>query len=733
MAINLNGVDQWLRESFSKNSNAALTVAIKFKTDTLAVDQTPVGFFNDDSGIQNGFYPQYTTESPAGVRGVIHGSTYNQTGKVAISADTWHSVVLVNDGSSITLYLDDQPAETVSYSINTNTNDGMLIGARVNSGNDGVIDNFLSGKAAYYRRSGSAISAVDAAAYNSATNVSEINAVLPDGADLISNSNETGAASALTVNGSPTYDADDPLSSGPSVSSADDITSEGDTAEFTLSGNSAAPVSATLNGTSVGTLTLVSGSTYSYTAPLIADDGTADLVVSVDSTTASTVISYANSYPYELVTHGEPDANSAFFDTAFATDGPVEWGVVTDFDSGVVVVDWAAMDAAEDELNDIALHSTEVAAGESTATLKYFVPESGATGTFQATATVDGTDETAPTISSASVPTAGNNIAVQMSESMQVGAGGSGGWAISLAGVSVSSASVDGTDDTIVNLTPSRTLTDEDTLTIGYTQPGDGFQDQAATPNDLATLSGQAVTNNSTQQPPDVTGPVTQSVGVPTAGTYAIGDDLSFTVNWDEAVTVTGTPALNLDIGGTSRQADYVSGSGSSALVFTYTVQAGDEDDNGIAVSSLTLEGGTLQDASSNNATLALNSVGDTSGVLVDGVAPVISINALTTTDTTPVVTGSSGDATSLTLVVNSVTYNPTPSGGTWSQQLPELALDTYPMTLNGQDAAGNDAVEANGVLNVVSEIATPINSRIGFKRSMRRPAMSSIKEAIKS
>lgn len=494
--------------------------------------------------------------------------------------------------------------------------------------------------------------------------------------------------------------------SGLSVSAADDITSEGDTAEFTLSGNSTAPVSATLNGTDVGTLTLVSGSTYSYTAPLIADDDTADLVVTVNSTTASTVISYANSYPYELVTHGEPGANSIFFDTAFATDGPVEWGVTTDYNASIVTVDHAAMDAAEDELNDVDLHSTEVSAGESTATYKYFVPESGATGTFQATITVEGTDETAPTISSAAVPTAGNNIAVQMSESMQVGAGGSGGWTISLGDATVTSAAVDGSDDTIINLTPSRTLTDEDTLTIGYTQPGDGFQDQAATPNDLATLSGQAVTNNSTQQPPDVTGPVTQSVGVPTAGTYAIGDDLSFTVNWDEAVTVTGTPALNLDIGGTSRQADYVSGSGSSALVFTYTVQAGDEDDNGIAVSSLTLEGGTLRDASSNNATLTLNSVGDTSGVLVDGVAPVISINSLTTTDTTPVVTGSSGDATSLTLVVNSVTYNPTPSGGTWSQQLPELALDTYPMTLNGQDAAGNDAVEATATLRVVDEVS---------------------------
>lgn len=338
----------------------------------------------------------------------------------------------------------------------------------------------------------------------------------------------------------------------------------------------------------------------------------------------------------------------------------------------------------------------------------------GSVNTFTASTV----DETAPTISSASVPTAGDNIAVQMDEPMQVGAGGSGGWTISLGGVSVTTAAVDGTDDTIVNLTPSRTLTSADTFTIGYTQPGDGFQDQADTPNDLATLSGQAVTNNSTQEPPDVTGPVIQSVDVPTAGTYAIGDDLDFTVNADEAVTVTGTPALNLEVGGSSRQANYVSGTGTAALVFTYTVQEGDEDTDGIAVSSLTLDGGTLQDSSGNNATLTLNSVGDTSGVLVDGIRPVVSINALTTTDTTPLLTGSAGDAVSLTLTVNSVTYNPTPSGGTWSQQLPELALDTYPMTLNGEDAAGNAAVEAVANLVVLDVLPDTGRGRRGFNRS---------------
>lgn len=137
-------------------------------------------------------------------------------------------------------------------------------------------------------------------------------------------------------------------------------------------------------------------------------------------------------------------------------------------------------------------------------------------------------------------------------------------------------------------------------------------------------------------------------------------------------------------------QANYASGTGTSATVFNYTVQSGEE--GAVSITSLTLDGGTIKDAVGNDATLTLNSIGDTSGVLVDGVAPSISIFPLTTLDTSPIVSGSAGDPTSLTLVVDGVTYNPTPSGGTWSQQLPTLALGEYTLTLNGQDAAGNAA-----------------------------------------
>ena len=57
-----------------------------------------------------------------------------------------------------------------------------------------------------------------------------------------------------------------------------------------------------------------------------------------------------------------------------------------------------------------------------------------------------------------------------------------------------------------------------------------------------------------------------------TAGDYDAGKVLTLTLNMSEAVNVTGTPTLTLNDGGT---ASYVSGSGSSALVFSYTVAAG--------------------------------------------------------------------------------------------------------------------------------------------------------------
>ena len=124
----------------------------------------------------------------------------------------------------------------------------------------------------------------------------------------------------------------------------------------------------------------------------------------------------------------------------------------------------------------------------------------------------------------------------------------------------------------------------------------------------------------------DHTAPTVTSVAVPANATYIAGQHLDFTVNFSEAVTVSGTPeiGITLDTGGTV-YAQYLSGSGTTALTFRYTVLANEGDPDGIGVgSSLVLNGGTIQDAATNAAVATLNSVGSTSGVLVDAIAPTV-------------------------------------------------------------------------------------------------------------
>lgn len=126
-------------------------------------------------------------------------------------------------------------------------------------------------------------------------------------------------------------------------------------------------------------------------------------------------------------------------------------------------------------------------------------------------------------------------------------------------------------------------------------------------------------------EPAAVVAPTVSSVNVPANATYGPGNPLNFTVNFNQAITVDttgGTPYLNLMVGSTTRQATYVSGSGSTALIFRYTVVAGDNDADGITIGTLNANGATLRNGSTD-ANLTLNSVGSTTSVLVSSPPPV--------------------------------------------------------------------------------------------------------------
>ena len=107
--------------------------------------------------------------------------------------------------------------------------------------------------------------------------------------------------------------------------------------------------------------------------------------------------------------------------------------------------------------------------------------------------------------------------------------------------------------------------------------------------------------------------------------TYAIGDDIKATVTFSEAVTVTGTPQIEMQVGGAPPTADYASGSGSTDLVFSYTIVEGDLDADGVAVEAglIDLNGGTIL-VGTAAAGLSHGAVSASTDHKVDGVRPIL-------------------------------------------------------------------------------------------------------------
>ena len=106
--------------------------------------------------------------------------------------------------------------------------------------------------------------------------------------------------------------------------------------------------------------------------------------------------------------------------------------------------------------------------------------------------------------------------------------------------------------------------------------------------------------------------------------TYAIGDAIEATATFGQAVTVTGTPQIEMQVGGETRTADYASGSGSTNLVFSYTVVEGDLDADGVAVELglIDLNGGTIL-VGTTAAGLIHGAVSASTDHKVDGVRPI--------------------------------------------------------------------------------------------------------------
>lgn len=221
---------------------------------------------------------------------------------------------------------------------------------------------------------------------------------------------------------------------------------------------------------------------------------------------------------------------------------------------------------------------------------------------------------------------------------------GSASWAVSDAPLSGST----------ITLTLGSALEHDDRAWLRY-QPGSSpIRDLVGNP--AKRLYNVFVENLMPVPPPPAIDPLAASVDSITIGsdpgtdqTYAGGEAIDVVLNYDKSVTVdttNGTPSIEIEVGRSRKTASYVSGSGSSALTFRYTVvtglprnfigilrllgyqtpPAGDEDDDGIRVpaGNVALKGSVIEDDENRAANVPHPKLPTQAGHRVDGVQPYV-------------------------------------------------------------------------------------------------------------
>ena len=247
------------------------------------------------------------------------------------------------------------------------------------------------------------------------------------------------------------------------------------------------------------------------------------------------------------------------------------------------------------------------------------------------------------------------------------------------------------------------------------------------TDNNSGSLNGTVLTSNNVNM---LTGAqliaqsyisVSNVTSSPPTGTEFPGDTITLTLKFSGPVTVTGSPNLKLNDGGT---ATYTGGSGSNALTFTYTVGASDSSVSDLAITQVNLPtGASIKDTSGNAANLT-GALATLWGLQIDppsstGV-PTPSIASFSTdsgtvgdhitNDTTLTLTGTAEANATVKVydgatLLGSVVAN---ASGAWSYTTAALANGAHSLTATATDAAGNTSA-ASAALSVTIDTTAPV------------------------
>ena len=218
-------------------------------------------------------------------------------------------------------------------------------------------------------------------------------------------------------------------------------------------------------------------------------------------------------------------------------------------------------------------------------------------------------------------------------------------------------------------LTLSESIIGNQTVTLDYTPGTNPLRDLAS--NNAVLLDDQAVVNTTRPFITDVV--ISSDPGADE--TYAIGEDIEVTVTFSEAVGVTGTPEITIPgITVGNANADFVSGSGTTALVFRHTVAEGVLVSDGIGISNLNVQGGEFITASIDStrpADRTFTALPPQSGHKIDGVRPALSSATV--------------DDVTLTLAyAEALDGASTPANGDYT-----VMADSSPVTVSGVSISG--------------------------------------------
>jgi chitodextrinase len=219
---------------------------------------------------------------------------------------------------------------------------------------------------------------------------------------------------------------------------------------------------------------------------------------------------------------------------------------------------------------------------------------------------------------------------------------------------------------------------------------------QPFTESDLKLMDSIGFNRATSSSIPRVTS-ITES---PSSGTAVVGTVITFTLGMSTSITVTGTPTLTLNDGGT---ASYTGGSGTQTLTFSYTVGAADSAALSLAATAINLTNGTMKDAGGTSVSTNI------AGISQKGPQ----IGADTTPPSVPTnLTGNAVSATAVSLIWSASTDNwsvtgykvfrngsqiATPSGASYVDSS-AAAGTTYSYTVAAFDASGNTSAQPSPI-----------------------------------